>query len=188
MALQGISIKMRGNRNPAPSVLIMHVVCPTYVRRGSDIRGDGKVKDRGVDGGHHPHQGTSPSSSSSDRKKQPHVKKPLNAFMLYMKEMRAKVVAECTLKESAAINQILGRRVRRSDGFPLFLWWDGNGKLMVPLNCLLVACVESRRAEQVLRAGSEGKGTAYADVPWMDCQGELRCQNVQEEKAQRQSQ
>lgn len=32
--------------------------------------------------------------------------------MLYMKEMRAKVVAECTLKESAAINQILGRRVR----------------------------------------------------------------------------
>jgi hypothetical protein len=46
----------------------------------------------------------------SDKKK-PHIKKPLNAFMLYMKEMRAKVVAECTLKESAAINQILGRRV-----------------------------------------------------------------------------
>ncbi|EAA00015.5 AGAP012411-PA, partial [Anopheles gambiae str. PEST] len=40
----------------------------------------------------------------------PHIKKPLNAFMLYMKEMRAKVVAECTLKESAAINQILGRK------------------------------------------------------------------------------
>ncbi len=31
--------------------------------------------------------------------------------MLYMKEMRPKIVAECTLKESAAINQILGRRV-----------------------------------------------------------------------------
>lgn len=43
--------------------------------------------------------------------KKPHIKKPLNAFMLYMKEMRAKVVAECTLKESAAINQILGRKV-----------------------------------------------------------------------------
>ncbi|XP_033109579.1 transcription factor 7-like 2 [Anneissia japonica] len=43
-------------------------------------------------------------------KKRPHVKKPLNAFMLYMKEMRAQVVKECTLKESAAINQILGRR------------------------------------------------------------------------------
>ena len=32
--------------------------------------------------------------------------------MLYMKEMRPVVQAECTLKESAAINQILGRRVR----------------------------------------------------------------------------
>ncbi|UYV67002.1 hypothetical protein LAZ67_4003628, partial [Cordylochernes scorpioides] len=41
---------------------------------------------------------------------QHHIKKPLNAFMLYMKEQRAKVVAECTLKESAAINQILGRK------------------------------------------------------------------------------
>ncbi|XP_045465005.1 protein pangolin, isoforms A/H/I/S isoform X7 [Harmonia axyridis] len=47
---------------------------------------------------------------TNGEKKKPHIKKPLNAFMLYMKEMRAKVVAECTLKESAAINQILGRR------------------------------------------------------------------------------
>lgn len=65
----------------------------------------------------------SPSSSAPRRKphveakrekepKKPVIKKPLNAFMLYMKEMRAKVIAECTLKESAAINQILGRRVR----------------------------------------------------------------------------
>ena len=45
-------------------------------------------------------------------KKMNHIKKPLNAFMLYMKEMRPTIVAECTLKESAAINQILGRRVR----------------------------------------------------------------------------
>ncbi|CAB3383523.1 Hypothetical predicted protein [Cloeon dipterum] len=50
------------------------------------------------------------SSSQALERKKPHIKKPLNAFMLYMKEMRAKVVAECTLKESAAINQILGRR------------------------------------------------------------------------------
>lgn len=50
------------------------------------------------------------SNNAADKKK-PHIKKPLNAFMLYMKEMRAKVVAECTLKESAAINQILGRKV-----------------------------------------------------------------------------
>ena len=46
-----------------------------------------------------------------EKKKQPHIKRPLNAFMLFMKEQRAKVAAECSLKESAAINQILGRRV-----------------------------------------------------------------------------
>jgi hypothetical protein len=67
--------------------------------------------------GHASQSSTSSSScssqSNSERAKsnKPHIKKPLNAFMLYMKEMRAKVVAECTLKESAAINQILGRRV-----------------------------------------------------------------------------
>lgn len=32
--------------------------------------------------------------------------------MLFMKEMRQKVIDECTLKESAAINQILGRKVQ----------------------------------------------------------------------------
>lgn len=42
--------------------------------------------------------------------KRPHVKKPLNAFMLFMKEQRPKIAAEFTLKESAAINQILGKR------------------------------------------------------------------------------
>ncbi|XP_010842928.1 PREDICTED: transcription factor 7 [Bison bison bison] len=49
-------------------------------------------------------------SKAEKEAKKPTIKKPLNAFMLYMKEMRAKVIAECTLKESAAINQILGRR------------------------------------------------------------------------------
>ena len=60
--------------------------------------------------------GTPRSRSAREReredKRSVHIKKPLNAFMLYMKEMRPKIVAECTLKESAAINQILGRRVR----------------------------------------------------------------------------
>ncbi|KAK7161315.1 hypothetical protein R3I94_004100 [Phoxinus phoxinus] len=66
---------------------------------------------------HEPHHDTDlmhMKSQHEQRKEQepkrPHIKKPLNAFMLYMKEMRANVVAECTLKESAAINQILGRR------------------------------------------------------------------------------
>ncbi|XP_044310135.1 transcription factor 7 isoform X1 [Varanus komodoensis] len=51
-----------------------------------------------------------PEPKREKEAKKPTIKKPLNAFMLYMKEMRAKVIAECTLKESAAINQILGRR------------------------------------------------------------------------------
>ncbi|NXV92344.1 T7L1A factor, partial [Calonectris borealis] len=60
---------------------------------------------------HHPARcRKSPVTVKKEEEKKPHIKKPLNAFMLYMKEMRAKVVAECTLKESAAINQILGRR------------------------------------------------------------------------------
>ncbi|XP_030881486.1 transcription factor 7 isoform X2 [Leptonychotes weddellii] len=53
---------------------------------------------------------TQAESKVEKEAKKPTIKKPLNAFMLYMKEMRAKVIAECTLKESAAINQILGRR------------------------------------------------------------------------------
>ncbi|XP_076823962.1 uncharacterized protein LOC143470013 isoform X2 [Clavelina lepadiformis] len=48
--------------------------------------------------------------NKSEKPTRPYVKKPLNAFMIYMKEQRAQVVAECTLKESAAINQILGRK------------------------------------------------------------------------------
>ena len=39
------------------------------------------------------------------------MKKPLNAFMLFMREKRADVMKECSLKESAAINQILGKMV-----------------------------------------------------------------------------
>ena len=47
------------------------------------------------------------------KEKRPHIKKPLNAFMLFMKQKRADVIKECTLKESAAINQILGKMVSR---------------------------------------------------------------------------
>lgn len=66
-----------------------------------------------VGGMHHNGNGRKPAKEPKDDGKpnRPYVKKPLNAFMLYMKEMRSKVVAECTLKESAAINQILGRKV-----------------------------------------------------------------------------
>ena len=40
-----------------------------------------------------------------------HVKKPLNAFMLFMQENRRLVLTESSLKESAAINQKLGKMV-----------------------------------------------------------------------------
>ncbi|CAF1048683.1 unnamed protein product [Rotaria sordida] len=49
------------------------------------------------------------------KQKKSHIKKPLNAFMLFMKEQRAQVVQECTLRESAAINQILGRKWHELD-------------------------------------------------------------------------
>ncbi|XP_042337996.1 transcription factor 7-like 1-B, partial [Plectropomus leopardus] len=45
-----------------------------------------------------------------EEEKKPHIKKPLNAFMLFMREERPKVVAQCKVKESATINQILGQR------------------------------------------------------------------------------
>ncbi len=60
-------------------------------------------------------QETSGCKKRGGKKKQPHIKKPLNAFMLYMKEMRAKVVASAHWKRAAAINQILGRRVSVSN-------------------------------------------------------------------------
>ncbi|XP_044316535.1 protein pangolin isoform X3 [Drosophila rhopaloa] len=69
-----------------------------------------KIKDMNLDTKNSSSTQSNDSKESLNDKKKPHIKKPLNAFMLYMKEMRAKVVAECTLKESAAINQILGRR------------------------------------------------------------------------------
>lgn len=50
------------------------------------------------------------------KEKKPHIKKPLNAFMLFMKEKRAEVIKDCTLKESAAINQILGKMVSHKKG------------------------------------------------------------------------
>lgn len=54
------------------------------------------------------------SQQEKEDDKKPHIKKPLNAFMLYMREERPKVVAQCKVKESATINQILGQRVRLS--------------------------------------------------------------------------
>nr|AID23647.1 tcf-3 [Hofstenia miamia] len=54
--------------------------------------------------------GSSPDYQKNGDVRKPYVKKPLNAFMLFMRENREKVIQESTLKESAAINQILGRK------------------------------------------------------------------------------
>lgn len=42
---------------------------------------------------------------------EPYIKKPLNAFMIFRKEEREKVMAEVKITDSATINSILGRRV-----------------------------------------------------------------------------
>jgi hypothetical protein len=72
------------------------------------------------------------------KSKKDHIKKPLNAFMLYMKEMRPVVQAECTLKESAAINQILGRRVRTVSFYFNFYWF------FKKINLLMLALKEKK--------------------------------------------
>lgn len=57
---------------------------------------------------------TADTQQEREDEKRPHIKKPLNAFMLYMRDERPKVVAQCKVKESATINQILGQRVSLS--------------------------------------------------------------------------
>ncbi|XP_050392082.1 protein pangolin, isoforms A/H/I/S isoform X2 [Patella vulgata] len=81
--------------SPGPKQDILpHHMSQDHHRQGSD---------NGLNHSHH-------QPPPEPEKKKPHIKKPLNAFMLFMKEMRPTVIAECTLRESAAINQILGRR------------------------------------------------------------------------------
>ncbi|KAM4532038.1 transcription factor 7-like 1-A [Fundulus diaphanus] len=64
----------------------------------------------GCSNGQQPGKSTSSSEHDREEERKPHIKKPLNAFMLYMREERPKVVAQCKVKESATINQILGQR------------------------------------------------------------------------------
>uniref|UniRef100_A0A4W6DUC6 Transcription factor 7 n=1 Tax=Lates calcarifer TaxID=8187 RepID=A0A4W6DUC6_LATCA len=81
---------------------------PTGIPHPAIVPPTGKQEHEQYDRGMYVKQQVEPKREKEPKK--PVIKKPLNAFMLYMKEMRAKVIAECTLKESAAINQILGRR------------------------------------------------------------------------------
>ena len=70
------------------------------------------------------------------KEKKPHIKKPLNAFMLFMKEKRQEVIKECTLKESAAINQILGKMVHKDTIECLYV----NNCVCSVCACVLVYC------------------------------------------------
>ncbi|CAF4913422.1 unnamed protein product, partial [Rotaria sp. Silwood1] len=91
---------------PLPENASSHSI-PSLQKRSTHIR-------RVID---HNHQQQSKSSLFHDdnKQKKSHIKKPLNAFMLFMKDQRAQVVQECTLRESAAINQILGRKWHELD-------------------------------------------------------------------------
>lgn len=91
--------------------------------------------------------------------------------------MRAKVVAECTLKESAAINQILGRRVSA----PASLGARGPrcGPARAPvlttrLPVFTVALTVAGGAGKVLRAGKEGTAASFPTVPGLVGTRQLR--------------
>ncbi|XP_054613314.1 transcription factor 7-like 1-A isoform X2 [Dunckerocampus dactyliophorus] len=57
-----------------------------------------------------PRKSAADAARESGGEHKAHIKKPLNAFMLFMREERPNVVAQCQVKESATINQILGQR------------------------------------------------------------------------------
>ncbi|KAK2899934.1 hypothetical protein Q8A73_013063 [Channa argus] len=70
---------------------------------------------------HHPDSAAPPVPTSMPKKTkrkynkpqdndQPYIKKPLNAFMLFMKEQRQSVVAEINIRDNAAVNTVLGQR------------------------------------------------------------------------------
>ncbi|XP_078799015.1 transcription factor 7-like 1-A isoform X2 [Oryzias latipes] len=56
------------------------------------------------------HQPPAPLSCCSSPSNQEYIKKPPNAFMLYLKEQRAKVKAELNITNSSALNKVLGDR------------------------------------------------------------------------------
>lgn len=50
-------------------------------------------------------------SRKSKKKKETRIKKPLNAFMFFMKENRQKIMQKHELRECSIVNQILGQEV-----------------------------------------------------------------------------
>ncbi|XP_028275825.1 lymphoid enhancer-binding factor 1-like [Parambassis ranga] len=55
------------------------------------------------------HLGTQRRKHEDESASQPHIKKPRNAFMLFLNEQRPKVSAEKGMKSSAAVNAAVGQ-------------------------------------------------------------------------------
>ena len=131
-----------------------------------------KQEEAGMTGLHRPAE----NKENIAQRKEAHIKKPLNAFMLYMKEMRPVVQvfgirtssclycefisfitfcnvqhgqAECTLKESAAINQILGRR------------WHGLSRYVLHCMSLFSCLAPNSRSPRHLIACREEQAKYY---------------------------
>ena len=81
------------------------------------------------------------------------VKKPLNAFMVFMREQRAKVMAETDVRESAAINQILGRYLSFFSTIPT---------IHSPLNFPFLVSYISARADP--GGGGKAGGEAWSET------------------------
>uniref|UniRef100_A0A3B4G227 Transcription factor 7-like 1-B n=1 Tax=Pundamilia nyererei TaxID=303518 RepID=A0A3B4G227_9CICH len=90
---------------PTPQLSVPH---PAIVRTGVKQEPESDSCDGG--GASSVQKATPETKREGDEDKKLHIKKPLNAFMLYMREERPKVVAMCKVKESSSINQILGQR------------------------------------------------------------------------------
>ncbi|XP_005950346.1 transcription factor 7-like 1-B isoform X2 [Haplochromis burtoni] len=92
---------------PTPQLSVPH---PAIVRTGVKQEPESDSCNGGGDSSVQPRKATPETKREGDEDKKLHIKKPLNAFMLYMREERPKVVAMCKVKESSSINQILGQR------------------------------------------------------------------------------
>lgn len=92
---------------PTPQSSVPH---PAIVPTGVKQEPESDSCDGGGASSVQPRKATPETKREGDEDRKPHIKKPLNAFMLYMREERPKVVAMCKVKESSSINQILGQR------------------------------------------------------------------------------
>lgn len=100
--------------NASMSSLVSSSFPPRFVPTPQSSIPHSAIDPRGVKqepgGSSQPGKPSADVQPEKEDERRPHIKKPLNAFMLYMREERPKVVAQCKVKESATINQILGQR------------------------------------------------------------------------------